>query len=276
MRFISILSGDGFVLFNKELAHEVSVNGAIIFGQLCSSYESFGSKDMLTVRNGKEYFFLTSEVIDEETALSYRQQVKAIKDLEEAGYIEAVIMGSPARKYFHITDKIIQQLMPKENVSSDKREDLKESKEQESSELEQTTENFSYDKRAILACTKEQSKPEQKGNPFKKKKEKEQFKNIKSKFVNKESVNKNQEIIDNLVFEYMNKRLSKQVCLKVVDEVLATSTVHNLGGYLRVCLENALYKSKLKRGEIDFYEGYERSAVPFYDWLSDKRRKFND
>lgn len=56
MKLMSLLSGKGFVMFNKELAHEVSVNGAIIFGQLCSSYESFGSKKMLTVREGKEYF----------------------------------------------------------------------------------------------------------------------------------------------------------------------------------------------------------------------------
>ncbi|MEK5359194.1 hypothetical protein ACPOM7_26700 [Peribacillus castrilensis] len=58
MNLLSILGGNAFVMFNKELAHEVSVNGAIIFGQLCSSYESFGSKKMLTVRDGKEYFYL--------------------------------------------------------------------------------------------------------------------------------------------------------------------------------------------------------------------------
>lgn len=91
MRLLSILGGNAFVMFNKELAHEVSVNGAIIFGQLCSSYESFGSKDMLAIKDGKEYFFLTSQVIEEETALSYKQQSKAIKDLEAAGYIETVI-----------------------------------------------------------------------------------------------------------------------------------------------------------------------------------------
>lgn len=44
-------------MYNKELAHTVSVNGAIIFGQLCSSYESFGSKGMLTVKDEREYFF---------------------------------------------------------------------------------------------------------------------------------------------------------------------------------------------------------------------------
>ena len=75
-------------MYNKELAHSVSVNGAIIFGQLCSSYESFGSKGMLTVRDNKEYFFLTSETLEEETALTYKQQLKAAKELEGAGYIE--------------------------------------------------------------------------------------------------------------------------------------------------------------------------------------------
>ncbi|MFS0638594.1 hypothetical protein AB1K84_22100 [Mesobacillus foraminis] len=88
MNVLSILGGNVFVMFNKEIAREVSVNGAIIFGQLCSSYESFGSKNMLTNYHGNEYFFLTSEVIEEETALTYKQQLKAIKDLEAAGYIQ--------------------------------------------------------------------------------------------------------------------------------------------------------------------------------------------
>ena len=44
-------------MYNKELAHTVSVNGAIIFGQLCSSYESFGSKGMLTVKDEKSISF---------------------------------------------------------------------------------------------------------------------------------------------------------------------------------------------------------------------------
>jgi hypothetical protein len=72
-----------------------------------------------------------------------------------------------------------------------------------------------------------------------------------------------------LTNEFRIKGLSKQVCLRVVDEVNNTSTVKNFGSYLRTCLENTLYKSKLKRGEIDFSERYEGSnTVPFYDWLS--------
>jgi|GEM_PF-6463131 len=120
MNLMNVLSGRGFVMYNKELAHKVSVNGAIIFGQLCSSYESFGSKGMLTLRDGKEYFFLTIETLEEETALSYKQQMKAVKDLEEAGYIETRNMGVPQKRHFHITDKIVKELLS----SSDKREEL--------------------------------------------------------------------------------------------------------------------------------------------------------
>jgi len=197
MNLLSILGGNAFVMFNKEIAREVSVNGAIIFGQLCSSYESFGSKDMLTVREGKEYFFLTSDVIEEETALTYKQQLKAIKDLEEAGYIETVIMGTPAKKYFHITDKIIKQLLPKDNGSSDKREDLKEDKEQEKPAIEPSHEIFSYDQREIQACTKSESKPDQKVLTYKKNKEKELTKDTNNNFVNKNDGNNNKKKLTN-------------------------------------------------------------------------------
>lgn len=173
MNVLSILGGNAFVMFNKEIAREVSVNGAIIFGQLCSSHESFGSKDMLTTYQGKEYFFLTSEVIEEETALTYKQQLKAIKDLEAAGYIQTVIMGQPARKYFHITNKIFEQFQ----VSSDKKEDLNKDNEQENPELEPSDEISSSDKKEIQALPKEQSLPDQKVMAYKEIKEKELNKN---------------------------------------------------------------------------------------------------
>lgn len=170
MNLLSILGGNAFVMFNKELAHKVSVNGAIIFGQLCSSYESFGSKNILTIREGKEFFFLTSEVIEVETALTYKQQLKAIKDLEEAGYIDTVIMGTPAKKYFHITNKIFQQF------SFDKKEELNELNKQENLEIEPTDAIISYDKLSNRAMQKSQSKPLPIGQAFKEINEKEKIK----------------------------------------------------------------------------------------------------
>jgi hypothetical protein len=91
-------------------------------------------------------------------------------------------------------------------------------------------------------------------------------KSLMNNLVNKDRGN-NDEIIYKLTNEYRLKGLSKQVCQRVVNEVKATSTVQNFGGYLRICLENALYKHKLKRGGIDFSERYRTRTVPFYNWL---------
>ncbi|MDQ0861615.1 hypothetical protein [Bacillus sp. V2I10] len=157
MKLISILSGKGFVMYNKELAHEVSVNGSIIFGQLCSSYESFGSKNMLKIKNNKEYFFLTSETLEEETALTYKQQLKAAKELEEHGYIETRVMGMPSKKYFHITPKIETKLVG--IPSSSKREDLINSLTDESEDNKQSPR---YDEREYLALPKGNTMPDQK------------------------------------------------------------------------------------------------------------------
>ncbi|HDR7612521.1 TPA: hypothetical protein QCX47_004194 [Bacillus mycoides] len=171
MKLISVLSGNGFVMYNKALAHTVSVNGAIIFGQLCSSYESFGSKGMLTIKDRKDYFFLTSDTLEEETALSYKQQLKAIKELEQAGYIETKVMGVPSKKYFCITDKIVQELLSEVNPSSDKKEDLDVSTNLET--VQQESESSLY-KRETLALPKGNGKPVQKGSTIKKKNKKEQ------------------------------------------------------------------------------------------------------
>ncbi|MGE7695569.1 hypothetical protein ACQKNC_15925 [Lysinibacillus sp. NPDC094177] len=172
LSLMSILSGKSFVMYNKELAHKVSANGAIIFGQLCSSYESFGSKGMLTVRDGKEYFFLTIETLEGETALSYKQQMKAIKDLEESGYIETRNMGVPQKRHFHITDKIVKELLS----SSDKREELNTPSNLKSSPSSST---LNLDQRERLDLPKSDDNTCQKVSNIKKKNKKEKYKNIK-------------------------------------------------------------------------------------------------
>ncbi|WP_191557790.1 hypothetical protein [Metabacillus idriensis] len=263
MKLIPLLSGKGFVMYNKALAHTVSVNGSIIFGQLCSSYESFGSKNMLTVRDNKEYFFLTSGTLEEETALTYKQQLKAIKELEEAGYITTKVMGVPSKKFFHITFKIAEELLVDGNPSSDKKEDLKSTE-----DIKPNIEEPSLAQREILAELKGNSKPVQKGPTIKKKNKKEQNKNIKDYIVNKEPVNKD-EIINKLISEYRLKGLSKEVCFRVLNEVNTNPDVENFGAYLRTCLENTLYKSKMKRGNIDFTERFGKLKVPLYNWLED-------
>jgi len=277
MKLISILSGKGFVMYNKELAHSVSVNGAIIFGQLCSSYESFERKGMLTIRDNKEYFFLTSETLEEETALTYKQQLKAAKELEGAGYIETKVMGVPSKKYFHITDKIVHELLG--NLSSSKREDLKKPTNQE---LEGQNVAPRYDNRENLELPKGNTKPVQKGSTIKNKKKKEQYKdNNNNNLLINNTINKFRnhmmKSFENLYNEFASGRWSKidyfKIANKFINEVIEDGRYLNIPeekveGYVYQSLKNISYKSDYKHGKIKF-EPNQNSKVPLYNWLED-------
>ncbi|ATI51049.1 hypothetical protein CPZ32_12115 [Bacillus cereus] len=287
MKLISVLSGNGFVMYNKELAHTVSVNGAIIFGQLCSSYESFSSKGMLTVKDEREYFFLTSDTLEEETALSYKQQLKAIKELEQAGYIETKVMGVPSKKYFSITDKIVQELLSEVNPSSDKREDLDVPTNPET--VQQKSES-SLSKRETLALPKGNGKPVQKGSTIKKKNKKEQDKNNKDNIivnnsadaqVNNPTLNMNKmslfkqntlEAVHKYQSEFITGRWDKKTYLDIVNKFM--HEVIERGAHLEVkCVDSYVYgflkktahHHDMKYGKKGF-EG-KSATVLMYNWL---------
>lgn len=287
MKLISVLSGNGFVMYNKELAHTVSVNGAIIFGQLCSSYESFSNKGMLTVKEGKEYFFLTSDTLEEETALSYKQQLKAIKELEQAGYVETKVMGVPSKKYFCITDKIVQELLSEVNPSSDKREDLDVSTNPETAQRESES---SLSKRETLALPKGNGKPVQKGSTIKKKNKKEQDKNNKDNIivnnsadaqVNNSTLNMNKmslfkqntlEAVHKYQSEFITGRWDKKTYLDIVNKFMyeaiergAHLEVKCVDSYVYGFLKKTAHHHDMKYGKKGF-EG-KSDTVIMYNWL---------
>ncbi|OIK12911.1 hypothetical protein BIV60_15415 [Bacillus sp. MUM 116] len=82
---------------------------------------------------------------------------------------------------------------------------------------------------------------------------------------------KDEEIIYKLTNEYRNKGLSKEVCLRVVQEAQQKTNVKNFGGYLRTCLEGTLHKSQMKKGKYEPSKNRKQieatDAVPFYNWL---------
>ena len=86
-------------------------------------------------------------------------------------------MGVPSKKYFSITDKIVQELLSEVNPSSDKREDLDVST---NSEISQQNEDSSLAKRETLGLPKGNGKPCQKGSSIKKKNKKNKIKIIKN------------------------------------------------------------------------------------------------
>ncbi|MGY6209501.1 hypothetical protein ACXEO8_05960 [Cytobacillus firmus] len=81
------------------------------------------------------------------------------------------------------------------------------------------------------------------------------------------------EIIYKLTNEYRAKGLSKEVCLRVVDEVMQVRhTIENFPAYLATCLKNTLYKSQVKHGLINPYERMRErlkgTDIPYFDWLN--------
>ncbi|MEH6982963.1 hypothetical protein [Priestia megaterium] len=268
MKLMSVLSGKGFVMYNKQLAKTVSVNAAIIFGQLCASYESFNRKGMLTIKNKKEYFFLTSEKLQEETALTYKQQLKAVKDLEQVGYIETKIMGVPSKKYFYITDKIVQELFNEGKFSSDKKEDLGSTSNQEAIIQKVTP---SYDQMESLGVLKGNGKPVQKGSSIKEKNKKEKTKNKIS--------SNNREIIDKELSEKYPDRPFEEIKKEILnDDTLIITTDKQYSSLMNYRLKN--WKPLKKRSYVKNKSIIRKELVP--DWLhkreknEDEKTKMND
>jgi len=192
-------------MYSKVIAKEVSVNGAIIFGQICSSHMSFEGKNMLTIKDDKKYFFLTSDVIQDETALSYKQQAKAIKELEDAGYIETERMGIPAKKYFHITDQIEKAFFGNGITSNAKRGEL-------DNHADNTT-SIRSEPAPLSVMPKGKNKELQKGSYIKETKEKELTKKISS------SSSSSDTQMDNESFDSIDQKLEREYPLAPFNEI---------------------------------------------------------
>ncbi|SFF17416.1 hypothetical protein SAMN05428981_12119 [Bacillus sp. OV194] len=203
---------------------------------------------MLTVKDNKEYFFLTSETLFEETALTYKQQLKAIKELEVAGYIETRVMGVPSKKYFRITDKIVDDLM-EGKPRNDKREDLAVSTVEE--DIEDSSEDIpSLDQRETLGMTKGHSKPLLNGSSIKKKNKKEQDKNKKINNCNYKNLDSNEfkkvliDCANDFYTQFALNRWTKKKWNTLIEK-FAADTVES-GRYIKIRpekLRGYVYKS---------------------------------
>lgn len=98
--------------------------------------------------------------------------------------------------------------------------------------------------------------------------------NLGNKIVNKEE-EKTEEIINNLIMEYMLKGLNKSLCFRVLNEIMKNkNSIDNFGGYFRTCLETTLYRVNIKLGKVKPNPKFEAAiarmqaeGIPFYNWL---------
>lgn len=147
MNIKSILGTNSFWMVNKVIAkHLQSIEAALFLAYLIDKDDYHRSKGELINIEGHNFFFATSEKIEESTTLSYRKQKKCIKVLEDAGFIMTVLNGVPAKLHFAICkNKILQNvtssisetqkldLAKTQNILKIDNKEKKEKKEEESS-----------------------------------------------------------------------------------------------------------------------------------------------
>lgn len=110
MKYNKLLSTDGYIIYNKHLAHTIGVEEAIILGLLCSKYSFYESTKQLTIIDGNEYFYCTREFIEKETALKEDRQRRVMKTLEQYNILEIKKVGLPSKNYYHINEEALDKL----------------------------------------------------------------------------------------------------------------------------------------------------------------------
>lgn len=97
------------VTVNRPLAHALGLNEAVIYGALISKFYYYSERGML--EDG--WFYSTAPDLAESTALSEKQQKRAVDNLIGAGLIRSELRGMPAKRSFYIVEDVtvLQELI---------------------------------------------------------------------------------------------------------------------------------------------------------------------
>lgn len=90
------------ITVNRPLAHALGLNEAIIYGALISKFYYYSERGMLN----DGWFYSTAPDLAESTALSERQQKRAVDNLIGAGLIRSELRGMPAKRSFYIVEDV--------------------------------------------------------------------------------------------------------------------------------------------------------------------------
>lgn len=113
MSILKLLASENYITVNKTLIKELGLEGAVLFGTLCSEYDLWSKQGKL--KDGK--FFCSLEKIEELTTLSPYKQRKLLSELQEKGFLTVTLEGLPATRYFELHEEQVINLF---NVRSKK------------------------------------------------------------------------------------------------------------------------------------------------------------
>ena len=123
MNVYTFLGQNAFWSVNKKIARRTSVNASLLLSDLISKRQYFiQNKDL----NQYDWFFNTVKNIEIDTTLSKYQQARAVKELEDAGFLKTKFKGTPRKRFFKILDDEIVSFM--QSDEGDKGVDHKKSK----------------------------------------------------------------------------------------------------------------------------------------------------
>jgi len=125
-----LLSSTAYLVVNKQLARQVGLKAVVLLADLISKENYFIIKG--TIKEG--WFFNTSKNIERDTTLTNYQQKKAIKKLEEIGFIETSLKGMPATLHFKILENKISTYL-KTSFKETSKQDLKKLKTNKNKEI---------------------------------------------------------------------------------------------------------------------------------------------
>lgn len=117
MNVDNVLSDDAFFRVSKVIAQKTSLHAAVLLADLVSKRKYFKDNKSLQ-KDGS--FYNTVENIENDTTLSKHQQQKAIKELEEHGFVYVIMKGVPRKRFYYIKDENIAKFLL--NVSESKAE----------------------------------------------------------------------------------------------------------------------------------------------------------
>lgn len=100
---LSLLNGDNFGFFNRELAHKIGLHEAIIFSELVARFQFLEKQGNLTEIDGeKEYFQFTMQDLQDRTCLGRKAQDSTLNHLIKMGWISKKNYGLPNKRYFRL------------------------------------------------------------------------------------------------------------------------------------------------------------------------------
>ena len=125
-----LLSSSAYLVVNKRLARQVGLKAVVLLADLISKENYFIENG--TIKDG--WFFNTSKNIERDTTLTNYQQKKAIKKLEEIGFLETELKGMPATLHFKIIENKISSYL-NTSFQETSKQDLKKLKTNKNKEI---------------------------------------------------------------------------------------------------------------------------------------------